>query len=466
MYQPLQPQFKIRLYPRGYRPSSGESFAAKGLSYSSSSFDKYMDIEECVSYPVTLKEGADMLNTLSFTVNKHADVILQRCYLGMWVVMYGGYYSPDGSGVRKVFSGTITRIKTSFPDNGAISFNVECMSYGYNQLGKDTYKSYVYPDKGSERGFAKGKSELSLEQLVRGIAEDNKFKIGEIALPKQSAKMKFTLTRPRYQKNVSDWGFLLQLASSYGCSVWIDMENGQEYLYFVDVSRAKNVINDRITFVFPLKSEKIENATESSPADRSVKSLQGSEIQTFPDSTWNRPRLLRSVTVDEDISLATAVVRSSTNIDPVDGTIKEVVTEIGEEDGRRVIYQYELDEARVEYIHRTDPKLADDLRNQGLANWKWSSGCKIEDEDPHYARYYYKLVKRVEADVAVFDQSFFGISISATVNQDLDIKTQRSYSIRGISRYNTSGNTDRYFLRELTHVWDSDGTRTELDFIR
>lgn len=56
--------------------------------------------------------------------------------------------------------------------------------------------------------------------------------------------------------------------------------------------------------------------------------------------------------------------------------------------------------------------------------------------------YYYKLVKRVEADVAVFDQSFFGINISATVNQDLDIKTQRSYSIRGISRYNTSGNTE------------------------
>lgn len=467
MQQPLQPQFKIRVYPTGSYPGTGDTFSKKGNRYDAATFDTFMDIETCVSYGVTYSEEASMINRLSFTVDKHADILLQRFYIGMWVVLYGGYYSQDGSGVRKIFSGTITRINASFPDNGAIKFSVECLGYGFNQMGKDTFKNYVYPDKNSERSFVKGKSSISLANLVRGIAETNNLLVGEISLPKESSTVEFTERKPRYQKNMSDWAFLLHLATSYGCSLWTENRDGKEYIYFVDINKAANTINDQISFVYPLKSERIPNAAKASPVDRSVTSLLGSEIQSFPDSTWNRPRILRDVTVTEDIAQATAVVRTSVNIDMSTGDAKETISEIRNEDGKQVIYQYELDEARVEYIHRTNPELADRIRSQGATSMEWRSNSSAKEEtDPRYAAYYYKQTKIVDAEVAVFDRAFFGIEIEATCNMDLDIRSQRSYSIRGISRYNSSNNTGRYFLRGLKHVWDSDGTHTELSFIR
>ena len=467
MQQPLQPQFKIRVYPKGSYPGTGDTFSKKGSRYNAATFDTFMDIEECVSYGVSYSEEASMINRLSFTVDKHADILLQRFYPGMWVVLYGGYYAQDGSGVRKVFSGTVTRLYSEFPDNGAIKFTVECLGYGFNQMGKDTYKNYVYPDKNSERPFAKGKTSISLYDLVKGIAELNNLVVGEISLPKEASNAVFIEKKPRYQKNLSDWAFLLKLATSYGCSLWTETHNGSEYVYFVDVNKAANTINDQISFVYPLKSERIVDATSASPVDRSVSSLIGSEIQTFPDSSWNRPRILRDVTVTEDISQATAVVRASINFDMDTGDTKEVVSEIRNEDGKKVIYQYELDEARVEYIHRTNPELADRIRNNGATSMEWrSNSSATEETNPEFAAYYYKQTKIVDAEVAVFDRAFFGIEIEATCNMDLDIRSQRSYSIRGISRYNTSEHTGRYFLRGLKHVWDSSGTHTELSFIR
>ena len=67
-------------------------------------------------------------------------------------------------------------------------------------MGKDTFKNYVYPDKNSERSFVKGKSSISLANLVRGIAETNNLLVGEISLPKESSTVEFTERKPRYQK--------------------------------------------------------------------------------------------------------------------------------------------------------------------------------------------------------------------------------------------------------------------------
>ena len=52
MFQPIQPQFKIRLYPRDSRPQGNDKFSSKGLRYNADKFASYMDIEECVAYPV------------------------------------------------------------------------------------------------------------------------------------------------------------------------------------------------------------------------------------------------------------------------------------------------------------------------------------------------------------------------------------------------------------------------------
>ena len=457
MYQPIQPQFKIRVYPRGSRPSGSDKVSAKGLRYSSGHFSSYMDIEDCAAFPITYEASADLISRLTFSIDKHADVLLHRMYLGMWVVFYGGYYDENGSGMCKVFSGTITRIVTTFPDNGKVSFNVECMGYQYNQMGKNTYQNYVYPDPNSTRNFAKGRETISLVEIIKGIVEECGMQIGELVLPPSQMNKIYTLTEIKRQKNLSDWNFLLSLAKENGCSMWTDMINGAELLYFVDKNVAVKTIDDSISFVYPLQGDKF-----------SVKGLKDSEIQRFSDVRWNRPRIMRNVTVTEDISSAYAVTRASYDIDPETGEIKNYVSEIKEEEGKKVIYMYELDEAKVAYIDKTNPELADRIRNSGATEWAkgWSSGVPIEQESPEYARYYYKEVKHVDEGVAVFDRAWFGIEVAATVNQDLKIRSQRSYKLRGILRYDTSSHTDRYFLRSLRHIWDVDGTSTELDFIR
>ena len=68
---------------------------------------------------------------------------------------------------------------------------------------------------------------------------------------------------------------------------------------------------------------------------------------------------------------------------------------------------------------------------------------------------------------AVYDSAFRGITISASCNMDLNIRSQRSYRINGIFKWSSGGEPKAtYFLRSLKHVWDSNGLRTELDFIR
>lgn len=455
MQRPQQPQFKIRIFERGASPSSDENFRIKGSrNMASKGNSKYIDIEYAVAYPVVYEENGSLLNTLSFTVDKFADLLLPRVFLGQWVSLYGGYYADDYSGVKKIFSGTITRVKTEFPDNGHIKFSVEAMTYAFNQMGKNTYQMYVYPDKESTRKFAKGKETLSLKDIVEGLIRESGMKVGTIKLPSKVASKKFTKKEFIYQRNKSDWTFLLQLGQQYGCSVWTEVKNGTEVVNFVELKEVVKTVDNSIAFFYPLYG------------DKGIEKIDSNEWIRTGERQFHRPRMLRSVTVDEDISLSTATVRSGMYLDKDTGEQKEVLFETKEVDGKRVTEAYSFDEARVEYVRRYYPDIAEQITSGGPTSMPWSNGAKDpKDESPKYARYYYKLVKIIDEEVAVFDQAFFGITITATCNQDLDITSQRSYPVRGILRYAGKGAYGRYFLRGLKHIWDSEGTSTELDLI-
>ena len=450
---PLQPQFKIRVYRAGVRPGTEDSFSAKGSAFRSDDDYTYMDVESCTTLPVTYEEEASLLNTLSFTIDKHAEVLLHRFRLGQWIVFYGGYYDESGKGVRKVFSGTVTRIITTFPNSGVVKFTVECMSYGFTKMGKDN-DFYVYPDKNSPRNFAKGKTTLSLSELVRGISTECGMEIGDLILPKEITGLQFTEKNVRRQKNVSDWKFLHDIARAYNCFMWTEFKNGKEVLHFVDKTRAVKNSNTDINFLYPLKGE------------GAVTDITPEEMQRYDDPIWNRPRLIWDVTVEEDISLAYAVSRSASYIDKETGEQKEALAEVlTDKEGRRITVFYELDEQKVADVDRTNPQLADQIRSSGGApkGWKPATGSIT----PEYTAYYYKEIKRYDNDdVAVNDQAFFGIYVTGVCNMDLDLRSQRSYSIRGIIRYSTSDKTGTYFLRGLKHIWSSLGCTTELDFIK
>lgn len=448
MFRPLQPQFKIRVF-NGKRIHLD---TLKGSNVVVSSDSNYIDIEPCVAFPVTYEEQASLLNTLQFTVDKNADLLLYYFYIGQSVIFYGGHYSDNQSGMRHVFSGTVTRIRTHFADSGKVSFTVECMNYGFTKLGKD-FKNFVYPDKNGGRKFAQVES-LTLADVVTGIAKDNNFEIGEIDLSSSAKAISLDKTNIRYQKNVSDWKFLTMLAQDFGCNVWISTEDGVEKLNFVSHEKAFRKQAD-ISFLFPLygvtnKELRMSNA------------FQDSEMQKFDAPEFNRPRILRDVTVEEDISQAYAVSRSAVYFDKATGDYKEAVSRIDtDKDGNNTITFYELDEQRVAYVHQNMPDIADKIRDGSPTSLPWGT-----PDNPECASYYYKVVKIYDEQTAVFDKAFFGITVTARCNQDLSIHSQRTYKIRGILSYHSKSLNTSFFLRGLKHVWDVDGTWTELDFIR
>lgn len=442
MFNPQQPQVKIRVFD-GKRVSLD---TLKGIGVSGG--QDFIDIETCCCYPIVYEESADLLTHLNFTVDKHADVLLYYFYIGQSIILYGGFYADNQSGMRHIFSGTVTRIKTSFSDSGRVSFSVECMNYGFTKMGKD-YKNFVYPDKNSSRSFAQAES-LSVTDIIKGIAEDNKFEIGEISLSSGSKKVNFDKINVRYQKNMTDWQFLTKLAQDFGCSVWIATEEGVDKLYFVSHEKAFEKQISDISFLYPLYGV--------------VKSVEDTEMQKFSDSSYNRPRILREVTVDEDIAQAYSVSRSAMYFDKNTGEYVETTMEISEDkDGNRKVYFYELDEQKIEQVHKENPTLADEIRNNGPASLRWGT-----PDNPRCASYYYKKIEYHESfnEQAVFDKHWFGITVTAKCNQDLDIHSQRTYRIRGILSYHSKDLKSSYFLRGLKHVWDSDGSWTELDFIK
>lgn len=454
MQQPTQPQFKLRVFNPGITPNSQDDFKVRGVKLVSDGGGNYIDIESCMAPQVTYEEEASLLNTLQFTVDKDADVLLHKMRLGQWITFFGGHYDETGRGMRKVFSGTITRIRTQFPDNGRMKFTVEAMAYGYTQMSKNKALYYVYPDKNSTRSFAKGKTTLGLKDLIVGIVEESGMTVGEISLPKTVANHTFTEKKLRSQRGLSDWKFLLELAKDFGCTMWMETYNGSEVFYFVDKHKTANTWNRDIGFVYPLQGYSL------------ITNIHAEEIQYFDEVMWNRPRILRTVTVDEDISMAYAVSRSAQYFDKETGEYKEAIAEITETEAGKVMRFYTLDEARVEEVNRLHPEVADQIRSSGEAPGGWSSGCKdIKDETPQYTRYYYKETKVVDEQTAVFDKAFFGIYLTAKCNMDLDIRSQMSYYIRGIVRYSTQRNNP-WFLRGLKHIWDTDGLTTELDFIQ
>lgn len=448
MDRPIQPSFKIRVF-NGKRIHLD---TLKSSRVNVSPDRNYIDIESCVTWPVTYEEQASLISTLNFEVDKNADLLLYYFYIGQSVKLFGGHYTDSQSGMRHVFSGTVTRVKTKFSDNGKVSFSVECMNYGFTKMGKD-FKNFVYPDKKGKRKFAR-LDRLSVRQIIEGIARENNIEIGDIDLSSGAKRVNYDRISVSYQKNESDWSYLNKLAQDLGCSCWISSEDGVDKLNFCSNEKAFRKQSKDISFLFPL-------ITTDKRMGGSIKS---SEWHIQSDSAYNRPRLLRDVTVDEDISQAYAVSRSAVYFDKNTGDYKEAISKIEtDKDGNNTITFYELDEERVAYINRTNPELADKIRSGSPTSMPWGDP---EKPNPECASYYYKVTKVYDEQMAVFDKAFFGITVTAKCNQDLNIRSQRTYRIRGILSYHSKSLNTSFFLRGLKHIWDSDGSWTELDFIR
>lgn len=272
--------------------------------------------------------------------------------------------------------------------------------------------------------------------------------IGRIELSPEAKAIQFTEEFSEVQKDETDWVFLGRLAQDVGANLWMSFENGEEKLNFVSMGLNFRKGSD-IAFVYPLEGH--------------VDEVRENEFIDNPEEEYRRPRLLTDVTVDEDISAAYAVQRTATYFDRETGEYQEAVSRIEEKDGRVYAVFYQFDESKVEEVSRVDPELAREIRMNSPTGMEWGVPG---DNNPRHANYYYKEIRRYNDTQMVFDKAFFGITVSAKCNQDLDIRSQRTYKIRGILSYHSLDLETAFFLRGLKHIWDSDGCWTELDFIR
>ena len=407
MSNPLQPSVKIRLF-NGKRANL-DDFKSAGLV----AFGKdFMDIEGCVGFPVTYSEEASLLSRLSFTIEHFGDILLYYLYIGQSVQFYGGYYDENNLDFQRVFTGTVTRIKTRFSNTGRISISVECMSYGFTKMGKDA-KNFVYPDSQSSRKFAQ-MSNLTVEQVVRGIIEENGFSVGEISLPSNGSLPKFDNRNPKYQKEMTDWQFLNSLADEVGCSMWMSTEEGRDKIYFMSKDKAFHRQSSDISFVYKL--------------DGKVNELKDSEIIKARNPAYNRPRMLMDCTVEEDVAAANSVTRSSMRYNKDTGEYEELMSKIEvDKDGN---------ESEVVYSPYTGGMYAAPTnRMSGSVNFTLGNNLEMKWKDKEDSVHLVSLIDDLTANMS-YDFAAKENPLS-DLNLNIRIKLSKSYTFSTNARFSS-----------------------------
>lgn len=381
------------------------------------------DVTRDVDFGVTYDERADQVTTLTFVLKRGA-YYLEVVKPGQKVVLTGGTLDKS----RKIFSGTVKKLKSIFNDSGEVTVQIEAYDTIWGGATNNR-RVLCYPQKGSTRTWA-DRPTLKSSEIIENLANEMSAQLN-LVLP-NGADAVYTLIRPLVQNKMTDWSLLRTLAKRLGCFVWTDVQGPTLVLNFVDASKVTNY-SSKISFLYPQRDEN----------EFVVKVQKPNQL------------LLRSVTVDEDVQAADANLRIVTKFDDKSGEEISLISKTMEKDGKRYIYYYQLDEAKVAALERDNPKEADRLRQMG-----------IFDIPPEDFLKYYKTVEFVEDTVAVWSQIFIGITVNATSDGNVDIHSQQSYELSGIARYSTNEKLGRYYLRSLKYIWDDQGFTNEYEFMK
>lgn len=382
--------------------------------------DCTLHVEDGMSY----EEQPDMITVLELGLSDGL-YWLERIKLGHRVEVWGGNYKVDN--YRKIFNGNIKLVKTRFGNDGRISVALTCYDTAWAQ-GASSALHFAYPSKNNVRGWAAGEK-LRASELVRNIiSTEMQLEVGEIVIANDR---EYTWKQPVAQTNATDWSFLRKLAQLLGCFVWAENSNDSQRIHFVDVGKAAGYAA-KTEFAYVLRDERGNYVTQQ---------LEPGQVP------------MRSVTVEEDSSQAFANKRIVTKFDPVTGNETQLISRYDEE--KRIVYFYKLDEGKFAQLRRDNPAESDRLLNQG----------PIGIAEVDYLKFYTE-VSHQDEDIAVFDTPFLGITVRCTIDGDVHLRTQQSYTVRNIARYGSQQRTGRYLLRGLKHTWGADGFDTELELVR
>jgi hypothetical protein len=396
--RPLQPQYQVKI--------SG------------------IDATAYVDYGMTYEEQPDMITVLNFTLS-NGVYWLERLKLGLPVQLWAGNYKVGN--YRKLFSGNIKVMKTNFGDDGRISVSINAYDTVWSQAASSS-NHFVYPSKNCLRGWA-GTEKLTSSDMIKNIVmREMGCDIGEIDITHDKV---YNWKYPVAQTNMTDWAFLRKMAKILGCFVWAENTNDSQRINFVDIGKAASYSAQTI-FTYILRDELGGYLT---------KELDANELP------------MRGVSVEEDSTQAFANKRIVTKFDPITGSETTLISRYDED--KKIVYYYQLDEAKVAQLRKENPVEADRLLSQGPFG--------ISEAD--YMKFY-KETSHQDDEIAVFDSPFLGITVRATVDGDINLRSQQSYILRNIARYGSKERTGRYLMRGLRHTWDESGFNTDVEFAR
>lgn len=383
---------------------------------------KYVDYSEKIAYGVSLEMEINTFPVLSFTA-KGSEFVTLLGY-GIGVRFSGGTFSNDNYAV--LFEGRIKQIKYSFKDNGLVDVSATCYGTAQNKLA-NSVRYERYPSPTSSREWAK-KSSLTVEEIVSNIANENNLTVKLFEITKNKS---YTYTDSISQES-SDWVFLQKLAERYGCFLY---QEGVNDIYFVDKSKVLNADSQRdIEFIYPLRERGgFSSWNTEEGADKTL---------------LNKQLLMRSVSVEIDISSMTANTRKVTKFDN-SGQEYKLLKDITEDNNRRVLTYYVLDEEKVAQIRKTDPDYADYLMQN------------IMDVPFEEVEKFFRLEQRVDERFEVLDAPYFGITITCNTVGNIYIRPYRSYALKGLVKY-----SGKYLCTKVTHTWEESGYEANVEFKR
>lgn len=337
------------------------------------------------------------------------------------------------------------------------------------------------------------------------------------------------LNRPLTQDSQSDWSFLVKMSSILNCQCWLEVVNEEVWLFFmnyqyvkdkgikVDQSTGFAQYRNNISFFAPLRTDEQYSDNTFYPNDKNRgRKISGRgfvrQSSVWKNFTEKAPFQLREVTVTEDVGMLNAVTPRASNTSGEDQGIETrlVRTEImiyratQYDDARdfnsdqyiewngQVLEQvqdvkydqygkpisvdgspynaasdkyysikrqkvYEVNQALVNELEETNPTKAAEIRR------RLEEEMVITDED---MKFFVGRLLPLEEEVIVNPFNWRGVRVTATVDGNVHIHSQRWYDVYGIVRYSSNTDSEKFYLRGLTHVFEEDGFQTRLEFFK
>lgn len=421
-----------------------------------------LDITNIVD-SVSLSVDTDRIGVLSFTINRQVSVLSEFMMIGYEIEFYGGFtdnsayydkpkgidakYNPDGftyktdntEFFKALFKGTVSSLKTSYAEDGTKTMAIDAKdrSWGYTAKAR---LNHSYPSVDAERKFA-DVTTLKISDLVKGICNDIGFKVGQIFIEDD---FEYTLKNPAVQEHMTDWAFLRELAKDHSCYVTTDIDGNDYLLNFIQSSKARKTAG-KIEFVWLDRKD----------------DFGFSDLPQLPtgDTTSELSKL-------KENQVQLTAIDVTVNMQAVDGGVVQVVTDFSTESGEKkevlVSYEedaddliyYELDQAKVDNMVRTNPDEADRLSKMG------PTGIPREQ----FLEYYTK-VRIPKERIKAMDMPMMGIELSGSCIGNLNIQPFQSYAVYGIGKYQTRASGKyKYYVQSLTHSWTPGDFVTEITF--